>query len=89
MLLRHLPAAAMLAAAMLLSACATNPVTGGTDIVTMSEAQEIELGRQMHPKILQQYGRFEDEALQAYVNDVGQRIARGGSGQRPRSPPAG
>jgi predicted Zn-dependent protease len=76
MLLRHLPAAAMLAAAMLLSACATNPVTGGTDIVTMSEAQEIELGRQMHPKILQQYGRFEDEALQAYVNDVGQRIAR-------------
>ena len=48
--------------------CATNPVTGGTDIVTMSEAQEIELGRKMHPQILQQYGRFDDEELQQYVN---------------------
>jgi predicted Zn-dependent protease len=59
----------------LLGGCATNPVTGGSDIVTMSEAQEIELGRKSHPQILQQYGRFEDEALQQYVNDVGQRIA--------------
>ena len=42
-------------------------VTGGTDIVTMSEAQEIELGRKMHPQILQQYGRYDDEALQQYV----------------------
>ena len=55
--------------------CATNPVTGGTDIVTMSEAQEIELGRKMHPQILQQYGRFDDEPLQQYVSEVGQRIA--------------
>jgi len=55
--------------------CATNPVTGGTDMVTMSEAQEIELGRKMHPQILQQYGRFDDEQLQQYVSEVGQRIA--------------
>ena len=58
-----------------LGGCATNPVTGGTDIVTMSEAQEIELGRKMHPQILQQYGRFDDEPLQQYVSEVGQRIA--------------
>ena len=58
-----------------LGGCATNPVTGGTDIVTMSEAQEIEIGRKSHPQILQQYGRFEDEQLQQYVNEVGQRIA--------------
>ncbi len=58
-----------------LGGCATNPVTGGTDIVMMSEAQEIELGRKMHPQILQQYGRFDDEELQQYVNEVGQRIA--------------
>ena len=58
-----------------LGGCATNPVTGGTDIVTMSEAQEIELGRKMHPQILQQYGRFDDEQLQQYVSEVGQRIA--------------
>jgi predicted Zn-dependent protease len=29
----------------------------------------------MHPKVMQQYGRYEDEALQAYVNDIGQKIA--------------
>jgi predicted Zn-dependent protease len=58
-----------------LSGCATNPATGGTDIVMMSEAQEIEIGRKTHPQILQQYGRFEDAQLQQYVNEVGQRIA--------------
>ena len=58
-----------------LGGCATNPVTGGTDLVTMSEAQEIEIGRKTHPQILQQYGRFDDEQLQQYVNEVGQRIA--------------
>jgi predicted Zn-dependent protease len=69
---RALAALGVLAA---LGGCATNPVTGGTDIVTMSEAQEIELGRKMHPQILQQYGRVDDEQLQQYVSEVGQRIA--------------
>ena len=72
------PAALALAALVVLATvggCATNPVTGGTDMVTMSEAQEIELGRKMHPQILQQYGRFDDEQLQQYVSEVGQRIA--------------
>jgi predicted Zn-dependent protease len=72
-----LATAVLLAAGALaaLTGCATNPATGGTDVVTMSEAQEIELGRKMHPQVLQQYGRFDDEALQQYVNDVGQRVA--------------
>lgn len=55
--------------------CATNPVTGKSDVVTMSAAQEVELGRRMHPQILQEYGRYQDEAVQAYVSEVGQRIA--------------
>src|SRR5918993_2259735 len=55
--------------------CATNPVTGGKDVVLMSESQEIEMGRKAHPQILQQYGRFDDEAIQQYVTGVGQRIA--------------
>jgi predicted Zn-dependent protease len=65
----------VLLALLALGGCATNPVTGGTDVVLMSEAQEIETGRQMHPKVMQQYGRYEDEALQAYVNGIGQKIA--------------
>jgi predicted Zn-dependent protease len=66
---------AALASGLALGGCATNPVTGRSDIVTMSAAQEVEIGRKMHPQILQQYGRYSDEALQAYVNDIGQRIA--------------
>jgi predicted Zn-dependent protease len=68
--------AAVAITAIAMTGCATNPVTGKADVVTMSAAQEAELGRKMHPQILQQYGRYSDEALQAYVNDVGQRIAR-------------
>jgi predicted Zn-dependent protease len=71
-----LRSAAVLASVLALSGCATNPVTGKADVVTMSAAQEVEIGRKMHPRVLQQYGRYSDEALQAYVNDIGQRIAR-------------
>src|SRR5512137_3074934 len=72
---RLLLLAAALAAALAAGGCATNPVTGKSDIVTMSVAQEVEIGRQMHPKVLQEYGRYADEELQSYVNDLGQRIA--------------
>jgi predicted Zn-dependent protease len=69
-------ASALLAGAFVAAGgCATNPVTGGQDVVTMSEEKEIELGRKMHPQVLQQYGRYDDEILQQYVNGVGQRIA--------------
>lgn len=54
--------------------CATNPVTGKSDVVTMSAAQEVEIGRKMHPQILREYGRYEDDVLQAYVGELGQRI---------------
>ena len=67
--------AAALLPLLLLAGCATNPVTGGTDVVTISEKKEIEIGQQMHPQILKQYGRYEDEQLQMYVSEVGQKIA--------------
>ena len=72
---RLLLLAASLGAVLASGGCATNPVTGRSDVVTMSAAQEVEIGRKMHPQILQQYGRFADEELQAYVGDLGQRIA--------------
>jgi predicted Zn-dependent protease len=55
--------------------CAVNPVTGDRDFVLMSEAEEISMGRQYHPKILQQYGKYDDPALQAYVSQVGKKLA--------------
>lgn len=61
-----------------LAACATNPVSGRREMALMSEAQEISIGREMHPKVIQQYGQYEDPALQAYVQAVGEKLAAHG-----------
>lgn len=57
------------------ASCATNPVTGEQDFVMFSEDKELQLGRQYHPQIVEQYGRYDDPALQSYVSDIGQRLA--------------
>lgn len=57
------------------SGCAQNPVTGGQDFVMISESKELEMGRSYHPQIIKEYGLYEDEALQRYVQDVGQKLA--------------
>lgn len=61
--------------ACLLVACATNPVSGRPEVALMSEQQEIAIGRDMHPKVLQAYGKYDDPALQAYVQGVGEKLA--------------
>lgn len=59
-----------------LQGCAINPATGERDFVLMSESQELELGRQYHEEITKHMPVLENEALQAYVSAVGQRIAK-------------
>ena len=63
-------------ASLLLTDCAQNPVSGNPNFVTMSESQEVQVGRQEDVKVRQQYGVYDDKALQKYVNDVGQRLAK-------------
>ena len=58
-----------------LAGCATNPVTGGKDFVTLTEDQEIQIGRANDPKIRAQFGVYDDAKLQAYVQQVGERVA--------------
>ena len=60
---------------LVLAACATNPVSGRREVALMSEQQEISIGREMAPKVLQAYGRYDDDALQAYVQGVGDKLA--------------
>jgi predicted Zn-dependent protease len=64
------------AACLLLTDCAQNPVSGNPNFVTMSENQEVQVGRQEDVKVRQQYGVYDDKLLQNYVNAVGQRLAR-------------
>lgn len=57
-----------------ISSCAVNP-TGGIDLVTMSESREIELGTERHQQILQENPVYQDQQLQDYVNEIGQKLA--------------
>ena len=41
----------------------------------MSQEQEIALGQQANVEILREFGRYEDERLQAYVEDIGLSLA--------------
>ena len=58
-----------------ISNCARNPVTGKKEVVLMSEAQEIEMGKAADPEVIQQFGLYEDSSLQNYINSMGQRMA--------------
>lgn len=58
-----------------LHGCATNPVTGSSDFVLMSEEQEIALGRQSHPQVLKESPAYTNAKLAAYVQRVGAKLA--------------
>ncbi|WP_119154041.1 M48 family metalloprotease [Caldimonas tepidiphila] len=61
-----------------LGGCATveNPVTGEAERTVMDVQTEIAEGRKAHPQILAEYGEYKDPKLQAYVDELGQRLAR-------------
>jgi predicted Zn-dependent protease len=71
---RNVIAAALLAVA--LGSCATNPVTGGKNVVFGTEKGEKESARRDYQQIIHAYGLYEDQAVQDYVNQVGQKVAK-------------
>lgn len=59
--------------------CAVNPVTGRSElaIVSFSEEEEAALGAKAYaPAVQQQGGFYRDRELEAYVQEVGMRLAR-------------
>ena len=74
----------LLLTATFVAGCATNPATGNREFSLMSEAQEIQLGRQMDAQVREEMGVYDDPALQRYVQDVGMRLAR--ASDRPNLP---
>ena len=58
-----------------LASCAVNPATGGANLVLMSESREKEVGAEEHAKVLASQPVYQDEALLAYVTEVGNRVA--------------
>jgi predicted Zn-dependent protease len=64
--------------------CATNPATGKKEFSLMSEAQEIDLGKQMDVEVRREMGVYNDPELQRYVESIGMKLAR--ASERPNLP---
>jgi predicted Zn-dependent protease len=51
-----------------------NPVTLQSEFNVVSEEREINIGRQAHPEIVKQFGYYQNQDLQRYINEVGQKM---------------
>lgn len=69
---------ALLLTVLLLSACATNPVTGRREFMIISEQEEQALGDRAHPQVIEQFRIYDEKPdLNRMVTEIGQRIAAG------------
>ena len=73
-----------LAAVVCAAACATNPATGKKQLMLVSEAQELAMGRASDAEVVAAYGLYADAEIQAYVDRIGQRLAA--ASERPGLP---
>ena len=65
-----------LASAGFVAGCATNPVTGESQLMLVSEDQEIQIDRENAPhQFSADYGALQDPALNVYIDSVGKRLA--------------
>ena len=56
--------------------CATNPISGKSEIILVSPEEEEKAGREGDEMVAAEMGFVEDGALAAYVSSVGERVAR-------------
>lgn len=66
------------------AACATNPVTGKSQVSLLSEAEELAIGQQQDAEIRREMGVYDDAELQRYVTNIGLDLAR--TSHRPNLP---
>ena len=55
----------------LISSCQINPATGNKEISLMSTKEEDIIGKQEHDKIIKEYGIYDDDILDNYINSLG------------------
>jgi predicted Zn-dependent protease len=54
--------------------CAINPVTHKRELMLLSAADEVEMGRQTDPQVIQTFGQYEDAELARYVAALGKKL---------------
>jgi predicted Zn-dependent protease len=65
-------------------ACATNPVTGRSELSLVSESQEISMGQQAKQEVAASIGLYDDAQAQTYVSNLGKKMAA--ASERPTLP---
>lgn len=86
-LTRALAATALLVGSTLLGACTTNPATGRTQLNLLSRSEEIQIGQEAAPELIISYGgRVPSDQLQAYVTNIGMKLAAQTEGDNPSLP---
>lgn len=73
-----------LLAAVVASGCAVNPATGNRQLMLVSEAQEIAMGRQADTAVVATIGLYPDPVWQRYIQQFGARLAA--TSERPNLP---
>jgi len=64
------------AAAGLLAGCSTDPITGKTQLMLVSEDSEVQIDKANSPRQFSaDYGIIQDTALNSYINQTGKKIA--------------
>ncbi len=58
----------------LIISCARNPVTGKKEIMLVSESQELQMGLQSDPGIIANFGLYQDEKMQDFINEKGKEM---------------
>lgn len=64
----------MLPLLMALAGCMVHPVTLEREFNIVSEEREIDIGRGAHAEIIKTFGYYQDDQIQRYVNQVGQKL---------------
>lgn len=60
-----------------LCGCSTNPATGKQQFTAlMSPQQEVQVGAEEHQKVLKEFGLYQDQGLQSYVQQIGAKVTR-------------
>lgn len=70
--------AAIALSALVLSSCAEFPLPGERPVAARTDPQDIRLGAQFHSEILKATPALDHPGLQAYVDEVGRRLAKHG-----------
>ncbi|MEK6479480.1 M48 family metalloprotease [Catalinimonas sp. 4WD22] len=61
---------------LILESCATNPVTGKKELMLLSKSQEIAMGKQSDPEIVNFFGLYDDPEMQKFIQERGEEMVK-------------